>query len=409
LAVDFNASSLRKAFPNALDEYIDAFVALKSELQNARILDNEKRFKHFFTQGAAETGGFTIKEESGNYSAERLRAVFPKYFASVAAAKPYARNARAIFNRVYGKRLGNTGQDDGYNYRGRGIFQATGKANYKTYGERLGLDLVANPNLAADPMVSIRMAILYWSDLKLNDWADKDDLLAVSRGINGGSPTRNIQPNGMSDRRTWYARISKSDLMSAPSEPVKAAPDEFREGDTGTKVTSLQTRLRAKGYPVGAIDGIYGAATRRAVTMFQHEMALSEFDGVWRPDYDALLTNAPSLAVERKEVTAKDLETQGDTKVKQLNWLQRLLMFLGFGSLLTGTAADQASNFPALVTQYKPVLEIFGPSLQWVAQNGWLLIGIACIAGFLLARSVLGGLVKAYRNNDYQGPFKGAE
>jgi putative chitinase len=414
LTIEINKQNLRKAFPQALMEYIEALYEQIPILEKAGITENEKRFRHFLAQGAAETGGFTIKEESGKYTAEGLRRTFPKYFKSVSEARPYAGKPEAIFNRVYGGRLGNNKTGDGYKYRGRGIFQLTGKDSYKRYGERLGIDLAGNPDLACDPLVSVQIAAAYWTDLGLNAWADQDNLLAISRGINGGSPTRNIQPNGMNHRKSWNEKLKGAFSFGAEAserpapEPVIEQPAGLREGDTGEKVESLQARLRAKGYPVGAIDKIFGANTRRGVTLFQIEMGLPEHDGVWRLEYDALLEAAPNLAVERSETTAKDLADKGDQTVKKLTLLQRLLMFFGLGSLITGGAAEQAGNFPELVTQYKPAVEMFGPSIQWLAQNGWLVVGIAAIGGFFLARYAVNSIVKAYRHNDYQGPFKGA-
>lgn len=397
-------------------EYIEAIMQQVPVLERAGILETDKRLRHFLAQGAAETGGFTIKEESGAYSAEGLRKTFPKYFASVAAAMPYAKKPEAIFNRVYGGRLGNDKLGDGYKYRGRGIFQLTGKSAYAEYGKRLGIDLVGNPSLASDPLISVQIAALYWTDKGLNAWADRDNILAVSRGINGGSATRNIQPNGMSHRKSWYAKITKelsfgAEASERPLEPAPIAPqpEGLREGDTGAKVGNLQSRLRAKGYPVGAIDGIFGANTRRAVLLFQDEHKLDDRDSIWRAEYDGLLDAQPSLAVERETVTATDMAAQGDKAVQRLNWLQRLLMFLGLGSLTTGAAIDQAGQFPAVVTQYRPVFEMFGPPIQWMAQNGWLIAGVLAIGGFFLARFVLKQIVKAYQRGDYQGQFKEAD
>lgn len=391
-------------------EYIDALYQQLPVLEKAGITENEKRFRHFLAQGAAETSGFTIKEESGMYSAEGLRKTFPKYFRSAAEARPYARKPEAIFNRVYGGRLDNNKTGDGYKYRGRGIFQLTGKDAYKRYGERLGIDLVGKPELACDPLISVQIAAAYWTDLGLNAWADAENVLAVSRGINGGSPTRNIQPNGMNHRKSWNEKLKGAFSFSAAAAERQPEPAlVLKEGDTGEAVESLQSRLRAKGYPVGAIDRIFGANTRRAVIVFQNEMQLADHDGIWRLEYDALLAGAPDLATERRTTTAKDLAEQGDQTVRKLTLLQRLLMFFGLGSLITGGATEQAGNFPALVSQYKPVVDMFGPPLQWLAQNGWLIMGVGAIGAFFLARYVLNNIVKAYRHNDYQGPYKGAD
>lgn len=91
--------------------------------------------------------------------------------------------------------LGNTEPGDGPRYKGRGIFQLTGRANYIKYGKKLGLDLVGNPDLAAGHAVSVKTACEYWTDKKLSTPALKRDVLTITKRINGGT-------NGLEDRIT---------------------------------------------------------------------------------------------------------------------------------------------------------------------------------------------------------------
>lgn len=405
MAITLTAAGLRKAFPSAKMEYVNALIEHVQTMEKHGILQNDKRLRHFLAQGAAETSGYTITTESGAYSAEGLLKIFPKYFKSKAEARAYAKRPQAIFNRTYGGRLGNTLPGDGYKYRGRGIFQLTGKDAYKRYGERLGIDLVNDPDKAADPMVSVRIACLYWSNLGLNDWADKDDLLAVSRGINGGNPKRNIQPNGMDHRKSWYAKVTKTfSFGAAAAEVEQKQPGTLKEGDTGDEVERLQSLLRAKGYPAGNIDGIYGANTKRAVTLFQLDHFPDADKGVWLNEYWAALESAPNIQEARQDITAKDLAN--DPIVKQATLWQRLLLWFGIGGALTGGASEGASNFPALVTQYQPILETLRPPIQWAADNGWILIIILCIGGYFALKYLIGHIVKAYKHGDYQGQYK---
>lgn len=91
--------------------------------------------------------------ENMNYTADRIRQVWPSRFASVAAAKPYAKNPQKLANKVYGGRMGNTAADDGWRYRGRGLVQITGKDNYTKFG------IAANPDKALE--LSTAVSILF--------------------------------------------------------------------------------------------------------------------------------------------------------------------------------------------------------------------------------------------------------
>lgn len=91
-------------------------------------------------------------------------------------------------------RLGNTEKGDGWRYRGRGAIQLTGRANYRSAGEALGLALEAHPELVELPEVAFRAAAWFWRVNRINDLADAGDLEAVTRRINGGL-------NGLEARR----------------------------------------------------------------------------------------------------------------------------------------------------------------------------------------------------------------
>lgn len=98
------------------------------------------------------------------------------------------------------KDLGNVVAGDGRRFKGRGIFQCTGRDNYARYGKRLGLDLIKEPALAARPDISVRIAVLYWNDKGLNAYADRGDTRAISRAINRGDLEATRAANHESDR-----------------------------------------------------------------------------------------------------------------------------------------------------------------------------------------------------------------
>ncbi|EGH99587.1 glycoside hydrolase family 19 protein [Pseudomonas syringae] len=100
------------------------------------------------------------------------------------------------------KDLGNTVAGDGSKYRGRGLIQITGRANYAECGEALGLDLIHHPELLEQPEHATMSAAWYWSSRGLNSLADKGDFLQITRRINGGT-------NGLADRQALYDRALK--------------------------------------------------------------------------------------------------------------------------------------------------------------------------------------------------------
>lgn len=103
--------------------------------------------------------------------------------------------------------LGNTPEHDGdgYRYRGRGWIQVTGLANYKLVSQELGKDFVADPDLLATKPYDSLSAGWFWNRRKLNAYADLDDVLTITKKINGGF-------NGLDDRKMWLVK-SKNVLM----------------------------------------------------------------------------------------------------------------------------------------------------------------------------------------------------
>ena len=143
------------------------------------------RCAHWFGQFTVESANFQRFVENLNYSAERLCKVWPNRFPSLASAQPYAHNPQALANKVYAYRMGNTAPDDGWNYRGRGP-QITGKENYTAAERRTGLPLISNPDLAADPANFVLLASDFWANAKCNEAADDDNLVLVTKRVNGG-------------------------------------------------------------------------------------------------------------------------------------------------------------------------------------------------------------------------------
>ena len=83
--------------------------------------------------------------------------------------------------------LGNVEEGDGPRYKGRGIFQLTGRANYRIYGQKIGVDFEGHPEFAALPQYAVLTACQYWADHHIGPLADADDIVAVTKKINGGT------------------------------------------------------------------------------------------------------------------------------------------------------------------------------------------------------------------------------
>lgn len=259
-------------------EYIRAILRSYDILQ-AHEINTALRLAHFLGQGLVETGFLRAKAENLNYSAQRLRELFPRYFPTDETAQSYARQPQRIANRVYANRLGNGPEEsgDGWRYRGRGFFQLTGKDNYRHYGELAGIDLVSDPEvLERDLKVSIQVAAAYFQRSGLAAFADRNDAPAVSRGVNRGDPRSTAPAHGEAERILWTSRAlslvrDPSALVLGPSGGPLNSDGALRAGATGEDVAGLQRKLAQLGYPVGTPDGVFGPNTERAVRNFQQE------------------------------------------------------------------------------------------------------------------------------------------
>ncbi|WP_433770924.1 glycoside hydrolase family 19 protein [Pseudomonas putida] len=98
--------------------------------------------------------------------------------------------------------LGNTVPGDGFKYRGRGLIQITGRANYRGCGEALNVDLISQPELLEQPQYACLSAAWFWASRGLNTLADAGDFDKITRRINGGQ-------NGAAERQALYAQALK--------------------------------------------------------------------------------------------------------------------------------------------------------------------------------------------------------
>lgn len=210
----------------------------------------DKELANFMGQMSHESGNFLATSENLNYSSvSRIRSTFGKNKAiagmSDAEVAGLVNNPEALANKVYGGRMGNSAAGDGYKYRGRGFTQLTGKANYAAAGKALGLDLVGNPELAADPANVAKIAGWYWRT-NVSARGAGEDVTAATKAVNGGL-------NGLEDRKAqtaaWASRISATSVASSsvPKVPSAAVPPSVPVNIPPTPDAGIPERLNSSG------------------------------------------------------------------------------------------------------------------------------------------------------------------
>ena len=195
--MELTKEQLKQLLPK--NPYIDQWHKALVQLLPDYEINTPQRIAAFIAQCAHESGGFIFLTENLNYKAESLVKVFPKYFKDLATAKAYEKKPEKIANRIYADRMGNGNElsGDGYKYRGRGLIQLTGKTNYTWFAASLEI----SPEEAAEYTQTFegaaQSACWFWETNKLNELADKGDILAMTKRINGGTI-------GLEDRKKHY-------------------------------------------------------------------------------------------------------------------------------------------------------------------------------------------------------------
>ena len=328
-------NDLARMYPRAPGAWLDAFVKLSPTLF-AFYNISRLRWVHFAGQIAAETDGLTLSpmQEDMRYSASRMLEVYAyrlnlfitknkkrnpptlilgRMFTSAAAlAQAIQYKPELIADIVYGDREG-TPWMQGHRYIGRGPTQCTHLNNYKALQAEIArqpgggvFDLVNNPEqLATDPELGVRSAFANFQKEGLWMWADRDDCDTLSDALNTGNIHDNVKPLGLPRRRSetarakaiWPADAWKANAVdavavdtpkpapaasapatiasdAAPSAPAPTAVRDLSLGDRGEDVRALQQRLSDLQFAVGAVDGIFGKLTKRALVAFQAEHEL---------------------------------------------------------------------------------------------------------------------------------------
>ncbi|WP_342239253.1 glycoside hydrolase family 19 protein [Inquilinus sp. OTU3971] len=255
---------LQQLFPKGRQDMLQAFASqADSVLADFGISNTTNRLQFFLAQIGHESGGLTVVEENLNYSAQRLTQVWPSRFPTLGSAQPFANNPQALANKVYANRMGNGTPDsgDGWNYRGRGYIQITGRDGYRNVGAAIGIDLVNNPDLAATPADALPVACGFWKWKSINAACDEGDFVKVTRLINGGTV-------GLADREAWLAKVRAVLKPASGTPPATSAPS------TKDDIRRVQLALQSRGFPSLTADGIMGPKTSAAIDTFRRSNGL---------------------------------------------------------------------------------------------------------------------------------------
>jgi putative chitinase len=167
---------LKSIMAGAKSSDIDTFLEPIKKVMEKYEINTPLRIAHFLAQVGHESGSLRYKQEIASGAAYEGR-----------------------------RDLGNTQPGDGKKFKGHGLIQITGRANHTAYADYVGdPDLIDHPErMGTEPENSAGAAGWYWMTRKLNSYADKDDVVTITRRINGGL-------NGLEDRKGYLARAKRA-------------------------------------------------------------------------------------------------------------------------------------------------------------------------------------------------------
>lgn len=265
------AAALNRLWPHG-DEKIPGLRAGMAEVAGTVFkkygINSPLLVAHFMAQVSHECGAGHDVVENLNYTAHRMAEVWPSRFPTEASAAPYAGNPRALANKVYNGRMGNeTGTDDGWNFRGRGGCQTTGREGYQRVRNSTGYDVIHNPDLLLDRKLFLEFAAADFVNCGCMPFARADDIVGVTKKLNGGTV-------GLDSRRVWLAKW-KTANVGVPTggattkvvimSPVPSPPPEVPHSDPVPPIAPAPPSITnpAKGSIGAFIANLFASIFRR--------------------------------------------------------------------------------------------------------------------------------------------------
>lgn len=265
---DFNVDQVREILHgnNDADQWFEAMYEIFPHYDITTV----PRVAGFIAQCAHESNNFRVLEENLNYSATSLNAVFPKYFVKAGRdAQAYHRQPEKIANIVYASRMGNgdTASGDGWKYRGRGVIQLTGYDNYSKFADSLSISVDDAIKYLGTKKGALESGCWFWDVNNLNKWADAQDIVGLTKRINGGTI-------GLEDRKKHWEHALH--ILGGDWQPAEVEHETVRKGSKGPTVVAVQQALGL------AADGSFGPGTEKAVMAWQRSRGLVP-DGIVGP------------------------------------------------------------------------------------------------------------------------------
>lgn len=242
---------------------------LRGEMDKQGIIDPQLRAGIGALAGGES--GFNSHSETGyaHTSNDRIRNIFGSRVAALSddQLNGLKANPEEFFNRVYGgtwglSNLGNSQPGDGFKFRGRGLFQLTGRANYMRYGVKIGRNLTSDPEVANEPAVAAAIAVAY-----IRDRYKGDGWPGMKRAVGNNIPDIDATKNSLF--MEYLANGKFAPMADVPPAVVTAKADDPEVVEFLAAVAKIQTFLTDKGFYKGAIDCDFGGASRLALDLYR--------------------------------------------------------------------------------------------------------------------------------------------